>query len=261
MQSPIKYFQIATFLQATSALYIVKRTPGSPACESRKQDGWIGKWLQNARTSSPQIKILRRSEAALLPRCAAEAAPRSKGHEQMSGASPLWSAKEAKRVSWTASHCDCLFFAQPGRQRRWSVRARCLEMEIMGVNPDNTGSVYADLSNIMCVPLVVVRRQTIQQLVLDQISVICWLSCNLQTADECQEGTLDVRAGGVKSGSETLCFSLDILYSRSAAVHLCQFGIAPHRRLEGEETARKGWDWHRAEGHTHSQGGITQREG
>lgn len=99
-------------------------------------------------------------------------------------------------------------------------------MEIMGVNPDNNGSVYADLSNIMCVPLVVVRRQTIQQLVLDQISVICWLSCNLQTADECQEGTLDVRAGGVKSGSETLCFSLDILYSRSAAVHLCQFGIA-----------------------------------
>lgn len=28
MQSPIKYFQIATFLQATSALSILERTPG-----------------------------------------------------------------------------------------------------------------------------------------------------------------------------------------------------------------------------------------
>lgn len=81
MQSPIKYFQIATFLQPTSALYIIKRTPGSLAFESRQHVGWIGKWLQNVQTS-PQIKILRRSDAALLPWCVAEAAPRSNEHDK-----------------------------------------------------------------------------------------------------------------------------------------------------------------------------------
>lgn len=53
--------------------------------------------------------------------------------------------EEAKRVSWTASHCDCLFsHGLEGRGDEASDGDANLEMEIMGVNPDNNGSVYAD---------------------------------------------------------------------------------------------------------------------
>lgn len=84
------------------------------------------------------------------------------------------------------------------------------------------------------------------------MSVICRQSWNLQTADECQEGALDVKAGGIKSGSETLCFSLDVLYWCSAAVHLCPFGSArtddlkARNRQEGSGLASSGGShtWH-----------------
>lgn len=45
---------------------------------------------------------------------------------------------------------------------------------------------------------------------------------------------MDVEAGGIKSGSETLCFPLDILYWRSVAIHLCQFENA--RTDDSKET-------------------------
>lgn len=45
---------------------------------------------------------------------------------------------------------------------------------------------------------------------------------NLQTADECQEAS-DVTTGGIKSGRETLCLSLEMLHWHSAFVHLCLF--------------------------------------
>lgn len=56
-------------------------------------------------------------------------------------------------MSWTASHCDCLFshsLEVRGDEADWGAN---LEKEGMRVNPDNKGSVYADLSDIMCVPL------------------------------------------------------------------------------------------------------------
>lgn len=45
--------------------------------------------------------------------------------------------------------------------------------------------------------------------------------------DECQDGASDVKTGGIKSGSQTLCFSLEKLCWHSTVVHLCQFENAP----------------------------------
>lgn len=122
---------------------------------------------------------------------------------------------------WTVSRCDCMFFYRLDRRADEAHQDANLEMGIMRVNLDEDGSVYADLSSHMF-SLLVVRLWTSTQLVLDQISIICWLFRNLQTA-ECQDGASDVMTGGIKSGCETLCLSLEMLYWHSAFVHLCHF--------------------------------------
>lgn len=56
-----------------------------------------------------------------------------------------------------------------------------------------------------------------------------------------------MKAGGIKSGFETLCFSLDTLHYHSAAVHLCRFESArtddskTRKRQEGSRLASHIW--------------------
>lgn len=212
------------FLQATSALYIIKLAPGSWDSERRCHGGRMtSKCASFISTNKNLAQIWRSPVTVMRP----GAATRSNEHDQCfkhRHCDPRRGGCGGEGCEWTIPRCDCLFFYRLDSRADEAHRDADLEMEIMRVNLDKDGSVYADLSSHMC-SLLVVRLWTSTQLVLDQISIICWSFRNPHTADECQDGASDATTGGIKSGCET-CLSLEMLYWYSAFVHLCQFGNA-----------------------------------